>query len=75
MNRTDERQHEAFDGCSAEELTIFEQIASGEDPTKFDPKVVDQLKEKNLLNDHAGFLTVPYSVLTLWEKRQEQNLA
>ncbi len=57
--------------CNDEEIAVFERIANGDLPEKCDPDIVRSLVAKNLLNDHASFMTIPMYVLKQWEDQKK----
>ncbi len=61
-----------LDGCDDEERETFTKIALGVSPESFPKNIVNRLVEKNLLNDHAGFLTISLYVLSKWEHENKK---
>jgi len=61
-----------LDGCDDKERETFAKIALGESPENFPKDVIDRLVEKNLLNNHAGFLTISLYVLKKWENENKK---
>lgn len=59
-----------FETCTQEELTALRGLARGEDVDHFPKDVISSLLDKNLLNDHAGFITVPAIVVHAWDEYQ-----
>ena len=59
-----------LEDCTALERLWFEKIAQGAKVTSAPAEVVESLRAKDYLNDHAGFLTVPFHVLQDFEKQK-----
>lgn len=56
--------------CTEAEVTAFQAIVKGDLADNHDPEVVRGLIEKNLLDDHSGYIMPSLYITQLWAKEQ-----
>lgn len=63
-----------FENCTEEEQSVFAKIADGDSVENHDPKIVQRLLERNLLDYYDGeHITVPAIVWNQWKHYKENN--
>jgi hypothetical protein len=69
----------SFENCNAEEIEVFERIASGALIEDQNPRIIQSLLDLNLLSHLSGRhptasdLTVPAIVMSQWEKFKREH--
>ncbi len=58
---------ELLAGCTKEQMKVFDGMARGHPVENYDPVLVQQLIDMNLLDNHSGYVMVPAMLWKLWK--------